>query len=549
MQKRLLFLCFLFFLLALPACGKSAPKGEVTTAVTWEELLEANRLEAVLEKAGGFINTATEDGSDSDAEDRYLHRAVMKDGVLLASVGTLGNTTDLVNGIRYHAAIEEEDPYISIIAPTADQLQLVDGSAEENLQDFVPTGAIYQNDGRYFVPIRLTEEESGIKAVTEGYAFFHEETLLLERMEMTTEIGAWGGIWDMHYTSTMTYPDGEDFATPSYDAIVHAEDAVALTIHYPDGSTADITVDRNTAISAYHPNHTEVWSVCKDAACTESIDDLGWISGDHGDIYLFAGDVPPAPPALTRVLEKSSFAEMFADNYSTYFQRIDRMDENENLIGCSDLAWYLDDDGGLCLGFEQKDADYNILHSALGKDMAWYSWTAEDGYTVDFYDDFSYAEGLVQDHRIFLPEEHLLAPMQQEEPYAPYYIPYTEPLADGNTCSHKYWIHSGSDYIEWIERTYKDAAGNKTGIEICYIGGNGPMPMEMDVFAAVSEPTDEKAVQLTVISPTGEKTYSIRRDAKIFWKGDPLYQDADCTKAVQELSWIKGGKGTVYAKE
>ena len=52
--------------LSLTACGGSKPKGEVTTAVTWDELLAANTIEAILDKTGSVF-TKTTNGTDSDA--------------------------------------------------------------------------------------------------------------------------------------------------------------------------------------------------------------------------------------------------------------------------------------------------------------------------------------------------------------------------------------------------------------------------------------------------------------------------------------------------
>ena len=140
------------------------------------------------------------------------------------------------------------------------------------------------------------------------------------------------------------------------------------------------------------------------------------------------------------------------------------------------------------------------------------------------------------------------APMEQENEFAPYYIPYVETLSDGTVNEYKFYIQPDSDYIEWVQITHMDS----TGIILDYVtysfGGNGPIPGDMDIFAEVSAPADVKVIELTVVSPAGEKTYSIRKDAAIFWKGEALYSDEACTTAVTDLNWVTGSEATVYVK-
>ena len=108
--------------------------------------------------------------------------------------------------------------------------------------------------------------------------------------------------------------------------------------------------------------------------------------------------------------------------------------------------------------------------------------------------------------------------------------------------------HPDTDYIERVEITHKDNAGNIVGYETCYIGGNGPIPGDMDIFAAISAPEDTEAIALTVVTSNGEKTYSVRNDAAISWKGGALYSDANRTTAVTDLTWVDGSEATVYVK-
>ena len=534
MRKKIIYIFCIALLCMLTACGRMPDGGTVTTKVTWDELLAANRLETVLER-GGFCSAA----KDSDGT-VYLSYAAMKDGELLYSTGTEGHTRDLRGGIIYNAWEDEKD--ITIIAPNADLTELIDDAYGEELSTYQAPDKIYTNEKQYYAKLYQKDDEWG--AVIEGYAYFDAETLLLDRMELALKLG----VYQVKQSVSMSYDVGENFAMSSYEQVVNAEDTVDVTIHYPDGTTKEITIDRNTDIGAYYPEHRERWSVCWDEACAGRVDDLGWVIGSHGDLYLCNGDVASAPPALSRVLQKSSFETMFRNHFDTYFQRVDVMDKDENVTQVRDLAWYVDEDAGLCLNFEIKDAEYRVIHSARARDNAWYSWTQKDGYAVDFFDEFSYAEELISAYRVFLREDHLSAPMEQLEEYAPYYIPYEETEADGMHCAYQYWIHPDADYIEWIELTRKDSNGNIVGYEHCYIGGNGPIPGDMDVVQAVTAPEEVPAIRLTVVAPAGEKTYLIRKDAEIFWKGEALYSDEACVNAVTDLKWVTGSEAKVYAR-
>lgn len=537
MKKRIVSLCALALMASLAACGTPAPKGDVTTEVTWDELLAANTLDAVFEKTGSFSSSI----GDSSGE-TYTCFAAMVDGELIYSTGSPGYTDDLRNGIQYHASPDDTSKSIIIMAPTANLNDLIDEAYGEELRDYQVPDKIYVNDSQYFAKLYSVDEEYGITST--GYAYFDTETLLLDRMELVEKMGSFKNELSMH----MAYGTGADFAQTSYDSVVNADDALDLTIHYPDGTTTDITVDRDVSVMAHHPKHTETWSVCWDEACTGRVDDLGWITDGHGDVYLCEGDVAMAPPTLNRVLEKSSFDVMFKENYDTYFQTTFTMNKDEIEVQCTDLAWYVDEEAGLCLNFEIKDADYNVVRSGRARDYAWYSWTEKDGYRVDFFDDFSYAEDLVKEYRLFLYEEQLGEPMTMDEGGYAYYIPYEETVGNGVVKEYKYYIHTDSDFIERVEITKKDSAQNVLGYEHCYIGGNGPIAGDLDIFAAVSQPEDAETVMLTVVSPIGEKTYSIRKDAKISWKGGALYSDETCTKSVSNLNWVNGPEATVYVK-
>ena len=536
-QKGIAWLLASLLAVSLTACGggSPAPKGELTTDVTLEELLAANELPAVFDQVESLSSVITDEEGQT-----YFHYAAMVDGQLMYSQGTEGKTTDFVNGIKYTASADGLSKYMIVMAPDTDPFVLLDEMYGMQLTEFDLTGEVYSSEGEYFISLYAEDEEWGMKE--EGYAYFDTETLLLDRVDTTT---VWGPLKSRNLYE-LTYNIPLDFATPSYDSITKAENAVDVTIHYPDGSTTDITTDRDASISAHHPDHSEGWSVCWDEACTESVDNFGWIEGDHGDVYLCEGQRPAAPPALRRVLEKSTFDAMFRENYNSYFQTTYQYNPNEELIGVEDMKWYTVENG-VNLAFEILDGDYNVHQSSLAQDNALYSWAEETGYIVDFYDDLSYAEVQVEEYREYLHEEQLGAPMVRDEETGIYYIPYEETEND-MVKEYEYWIHPDFHFIEHAEITQKDNAGTIIGHESIYFSGNGPTGTEKDVFMEVTEPSDADTVDLTVVSPIGEKTYKIRTDASISWKGGAIYSDEACTTAVTDLSWVNGGSATVYAK-
>jgi hypothetical protein len=129
-----------------------------------------------------------------------------------------------------------------------------------------------------------------------------------------------------------------------------------------------------------------------------------------------------------------------------------------------------------------------------------------------------------------------------------YYIPYEETVKGGMVKEYKYRIHPDMDYIDYVEITQKDNTGNVVGYEYCSIGGAYYIPGCIDVYAAVSAPEDAEAIALTVVTPNGEKTYFVRNDAAISWKGAALCSDEACTEAVTDLSWVDGSEAKVYVK-
>ena len=538
MKKGIVWSLILVLLFSLTACGggggASTPKGDLTTDVTLEELLAANELAAVFEQVDSLSSVTTDDDGQT-----YFYYAAMVDGQLMYSSGVENHTTDFIHGVQYEAATDGTSKSVTVIAPTADPFVLLDELYGMPLTEYDLTGDVYINDGEYIISLYAEDEEWGM--TEEGFAYFNAETLLLDRVDTKT---SWGPIKSQNLYQ-LTYNIPVDFAMTSLDGIANAEDTVDVTIHYPDGSTTDITADRNSWITAYYPDHEETWSVCWDEACTEMVDTLGWIEGNHGDVYLCEGQRHSAPPALKIVLENSTFEAMFRDNYNSYFQDTYSYNANEELVEVKNLKWYTEDDG-VKLALEILNGDYVVVQSGIARDNAWYSWTEETGFVVDFYDDFSYTNGLVKDHLKFLYDEQLGEPMVRDEETGIFYIPYEETVKD-MVKEYKYWIHE-SYFIERAEVTQKDYNDTVLGYQTIYFSGNGPTGTDKDVFFEVTEPSDVSAVKLTVVSPKGETTYQIRSDASVSWKGGALYSDAACTTAVTDLTWVNGDTATVYAK-
>ena len=78
MKKRLLCILVFILMVTLTACGGGGAKGNVTTDVTWDELLAANTTDAVLAQTDGFSATI-----EDETDGAYLSYAAMVDGELI----------------------------------------------------------------------------------------------------------------------------------------------------------------------------------------------------------------------------------------------------------------------------------------------------------------------------------------------------------------------------------------------------------------------------------------------------------------------------------
>ena len=537
MKKILIFALSMLLIVSLVACGNSAPKGEVTTAVTWDELVAANELETVLEKTGGYSVTIT---NKADGE-KYFFKSALADGKLTYTLGGTDTTPDdLYDGIVYTAYEKDGEKRLEIIAPDTKYYVPDDYNFGTYFAEFPDVDTVYANDDAYFVKLNSEDEEWGYSV--EGYMFFDKETLLLNDFEITQKLGAIKIAYDYDITYGAT-----EFAMPSYENITNSENAIDVSIHYPDGTVKTTKIDRKAEFVMGYSATTD-WSVCWDEACTGSVYNFDWVEGDKADLYICEGNVEKAAPLLSVVLNNSTFESMYKNNYDSYYQNIEILDKDENALKMVTINWFVDEETGKpSLVFEVMNEEYETVTSAIARDNAWYSWTLDGGHAVDFFNEFSYVEDLVDEERFYINEDHMVAGVMYDEETGYYFVPYAETL-DGGVDEYEYFINADSDFFDRVVITHKDAAGTITGYTHCYIGGNGYPYGSVDVFAEISEPSDADVIKLTVVTANGEKTYSIRKDAKISYTGEVLYSDEACTVAVTDLSWVDGKTATVYVK-
>ncbi|MBQ1214766.1 MAG: hypothetical protein IIX88_00385, partial [Firmicutes bacterium] len=141
-QKGIAWLLASLLAVSLTACGggSPAPKGELTTDVTLEELLAANELPAVFDQVESLSSVITDEEGQT-----YFHYAAMVDGQLMYSQGTEGKTTDFVNGIKYTASADGLSKYMIVMAPDTDPFVFLDEMYGMQLTEFDLTGEVYSS--------------------------------------------------------------------------------------------------------------------------------------------------------------------------------------------------------------------------------------------------------------------------------------------------------------------------------------------------------------------------------------------------------------------
>lgn len=553
-------LALMCFAVCLAGCGK---KGELVTDVSWEQLCAANQPAAVLEQTGAYqVQLIEDEGYGSTLS------VALQDGVLAWTDGNEHWTEDYRDGAVYSCAPDGSLAYVWFVPPAVDPMSLIaDPYAGYSLDEFTAPDGVYLHDGQYLVDIAYEDPETGVTA--EGEARFDSETMLLDAMDLEFDL--------VGMSSKATIAVAYDASAPleglSYNGISQAPDAIDVTVHTPDGASRDYRISADSGVAVYNAAEGDEWSLCWDSACTNSVDDLAWVEGGHADLYLCPGYVPPAPPTLSRVLERSTFEAVFANNYNSYNQYFTYYGSGDAWLGATGLAWILNENGGMEYYAETLDASGEPAYCAMGVDGAWYEWTPAGGYQVDFYGEGTFAantsasgagggatstfienefpESKMDALRFVIDASRLVGePMSGEGDG--WFWRYVENGADGSRVEYDYYVLQDYDYIGLVFVSRYDARGQLVSCDEIGIGGNGGEGVSRFIRDEVAEPGDADVVELTVVglsgATAGEATYRIRTDARISWEGAPLYKDAACTQPVSDLSWVSGGAATVYAK-
>ena len=411
------------------------------------------------------------------------------------------------------------------------------------LEQFEDAEDIRLKNGKYHVNLKTEDEEFG--AVLTAVAVFDSQTLLLESMETTVKLG----LFTESNKDIVTYGFDSDipFVQRSYETISQADNAVALTLHYPNGEVKDYSVCANADLYTASLDYESIYSLCWDKDCTAKVDDLGWVDGDHASLYLYEGEVPFAPPALKRITERSRFDSIFERDYNSYGQSLTYYDEQDNWMGNMDLLWILNEDSKMEYYIEKMDGNGEIVFSEMGTDGMWYSWSAENGYKVDLYEDNAYAEKQMDRYRIYLKEERITAEELECGEYE-WFIKYAEDSDDGTKTEYTYNISQDFDYIDRVVIEDYDDSEKLTQKTDIYIGGNGGNPVDRNVREEITEPTDADTIKLTVVTPNGKKEIAVRKDSAVLLNCEAVYKDKECTAPVSDLSWVNGKTAEVYVK-
>lgn len=526
MKKKSIVLAACIVAVLMTACSQPAD-------VTWEELCEANRLAAVFEQTDAC--QVLHNGGE------YIWSAAKKYGSIIWSQDNGETTTDYRDGATYRY-VEDNGitAEVSFLPAGSDVMEFAEEERDLALEEWNVKGAIRLQNGKYNARLNYTNEEYGI--TVSGTASFDASTLLLDTLKIKFKMGVVRERFDV----AVVYGTDAVFEQRSYEAIAGAEDAIDITLHDNGGNRRNYRLIAETEITVNYSYDGPGYSLCPDETCTARINDLNRVEGSHADLYMCEGEVPFAPPVMHRVLERSGYDYLFEKNYDSYGQSFVYYDGQDNWLGDMELAWILNDDSKMEFYAERINSEGEVVFSEMGTDGVWYSWSEEEGYRIDFYDDEDYAEKRMDEYRFYINEEHLAGEMQQGE-YC-WYVPYTQDNSDGTKNEYTYEISPDFGYIDRIRIETVDSEGVLAANTEIHIGGNGGVPVYRFIKDEITEPEDIRIITLTVSGPTGEKKLKVRADSAIGREGVPLYKDKECTQPVSDLSWVKEKFEIVYFK-
>lgn len=518
---------------AISGCGE---KGKAVSEVTWEQLCEANRPAAILSRVDSY--KVDSKGSDGSGDCWYISK---EDGEIIWTNVLDDSTEDYRDGAIYYHSNDGDSPIVWFVTPGTDPLELAAGGYELGIEDAQLQGEIRLYKGQYLAELKKVHDEFGAEMTAQ--AAYDAETLLLQRVNITEKLG----FHKSESQTEFTYGDGISFDQQSYKAISGADNALNIKVHLPDGSFTDYRISKDADIVTRTKHELPCWSICIDQECTASIDDLGWVTDENADLYLFEGEAAPASPALSRVLERSSFDYIFKENFNSYNQSFMFYDGDENWLGAAEFAWIGGSGSEMEYYAEKTDEEGKVVFSAMAADGVWYEWSETNGYMVDFYRDNTYPQQLMADYSLQIDEQHLKNGMELSE-YQVWTVTHTEQNDDGTKTEYVYCIADQYDYIDCVYVRSYDADGRLVFEDIVLIYGNSGTNMQRDVKSEIEDPGDFEVVEVKVEASSVSRSCLVRKDADIRWQGKPLYKDRQCSDAVGSLDWVNGKTAVIYAK-
>lgn len=497
--------------------------------ITWEKVLKANDPMNVIETYGA-MNVFETDGGGSMT-------LFMEDG----DFRWIYNGNNLIDGVNYDYDVYEKTAYVSVIAPDTEPIYFVrEHLWDSDIRDFEPTDQFEMKDGWLCAESEYTDEYYGFHV--EAEFFLNAQTLLIEKIVSKSSYG-W---FSARYEERAVYGGDVEIVYDSYPVITQAEDAVDLTVHYPGGETKRLHIARDSQV--YVREGMKDWSLCLTAEGEGRIDDLSWVEGDQADVYVVSGYAAPAKPTLSRVIENSSRENVMEKNYGTMNISLWYYDPDGNDIMSREIGWYLTEKNLLELYHETRNADFEVNYSSAASGDALYEWDEEDGYSVTFFSDFSYAENALSGIIPVLDETTLTDNFLWNENTYCWCIPGCEELEGGGRREYVYNVDNEYDMISYLTFADYDKDGALILTGECDIYGNSGEKHERDVCSEFEKARGAKKIKLTVVAPDGAETvYNVRSDASVSWEGKSLYQDAQCTLPVTDLEWVDGRKAVVYA--